>query len=61
MWNAAFMLIIVNLGDCYLNNEATETIPSVISSVQQYFFSDCVSMLHVRGNAGNFTLGMIST
>jgi hypothetical protein len=61
MWTAAFMLIIVNLGDCYPNNEAMETIPSVISSVQQYFFSDCVFMLHVHGNEGNFTLRMIST
>jgi hypothetical protein len=60
MWNATFILIIVKLSYCYANYKATETIPSVISSVQRHFFSDCVSMLHIRGNAGNFTLRMIS-
>jgi hypothetical protein len=60
MWNATLMLIIVKLSYCYSNYETTETIPSVISSVQRYFFSDCIFMLHIQGNAGNFTLRMIS-
>jgi hypothetical protein len=60
MWNAAFMLIIVSVGYCYPNYENPETIHSVISSVQQHFFSDCVSMLHINGNAGNFSCRMIS-
>jgi hypothetical protein len=47
------MLMAVKLGDCYSSYEAQQTTHSVIYSVQRYFFSECVFLLHVHGDAGN--------
>lgn len=57
MWSAAFMLIAVKLGGCYSSYEAQQTTDSVVYSVQRYFFSECVFLLHEdAGNKYCFTL-----
>ena len=47
------MLIIVKVSACYPHYDFTQIIPSVISSIQRYLFSNCVIILDVQVNAGN--------
>jgi hypothetical protein len=53
MRTLALMLIIVKLSACYAHYDFTQIIPSVISSVQKYLFSNCVIIMDVQVNTGN--------
>jgi hypothetical protein len=53
MRTLALMLIIVKLSACYPHYDFTQIVPSVTSSIQRHFFTNCVTILDVQGNAGN--------
>jgi hypothetical protein len=53
MRTLVLMLIIVKLSACYPHFDFTQIFPSVISSIQKYLFSNCVTLLDVQVNAGN--------